>query len=310
METYARDGLLISEKEWRIFVAKLCEDVEENLDLTLLKEKIESAVLARAKIAGENIGLFFSGGVDSTLIGWILKKNNIPFTAYTVGFQDEGTKMPEDVEESLTAAKELGFKQKIIMLNLEEADEVFKECAKILKDDTNVVSLGVGGVVFSAARAAKKDRVTHFFGGLGSEELFAGYQRHEAANTTPDALQKECRDGLANMWARDFKRDCALAESLGIILHTPFLDEELIKVAMAIPASEKIKERKNEKGEVELVKKHCLRIVAEELGLTASFAWRPKRAAQYGSRLDSALDKLAKNEKLSSKSEYIIQILA
>lgn len=316
MESYVVDGRLIAENEWKQRVSELRKDVDEcaGLDTSFshLKKELVNAVLVRAREildANKKIGLFFSGGVDSTLIGFILKQHGIPFTAYTVGFQDEGTKMPEDVEESLVVAEQLGFEQKIIMLTLDAADVVFKKSAEILKENTNVVSLGVGGVVLAAAQAAKKDGITHFFGGLGSEELFAGYQRHDLANKNSEALQEECWNGLVAMWGRDLVRDCAIANALKISVHTPFLDPAVIRVGMAIPASEKIKAKKNEKGVDEQVKKYCLRVVAEELKLPAAFAWRPKRAAQYGSRLDSALDKLAKKANLSSKSDYIAHIL-
>lgn len=286
-------------EEWEHFLNGLKATIEETDDLQesydLLAETFEKAVLERAKECTGTIGLFFSGGVDSTLIAQVLANNKIPFTAYSVGFQDEGTKEPEDIVEGKKAADDIGFEQRIVLLNLQESEAVFEKTKELLgKKLCNPISLGVGGVVVAAAQEAKKDGVTEFFGGLGSEEIFAGYQRHEEAKD----VQEECWSGLQGMYERDLLRDCALAKGLGITVHTPFLDDRVIRIAMSIPDTEKIKEHEGIEQ-----KKYCLRVVAEQLGLKKEHAWRPKRAAQYGSRTDSALDKLAKRNN-KTKKEY------
>jgi len=77
--------------------------------------------------------------------------------------------------------------------------------------------------------------------------------------------------------------------------HT-ILDKDLIVSAMAIPAEEKIK------GEI---KKHILRVIAEELGLSHEFAFRKKQAAQYGSKIDKAIERLAKSKGFRYKRDYL-----
>lgn len=338
MEPYLSEGVLIPEAKWHAYIDALKERVQPATKEEL-RDALVAAVLDRAKIQGK-IGVFFSGGVDSTLIAWILKKHDIPFMCYTVGFQDDGTKEPEDIIESHRAAQELDFKQGIAIFSLDECEFIFQKTAKYLATPTsssatphirkgtrpispgqpplpngadgrggsdgvansvalNPIIIGVGGVVVGAADLAKHDGCNILFGGLGSEEIFAGYQRHEHANTSPQAVQEECWAGLKAMWARDLERDCALAKSLKITVLTPFLDERVILAAMGISGSEKIKEKDGV-----AFKKFVLRQVAQDLGLPASFAWRPKRAAQYGSRFDSALDKLAKKKNMR-KSEYV-----
>src|SRR3989338_2010006 len=127
-------------------------------------------------------------------------------------------------------------------------------------------------------------------GGLGSEEIFAGYERHDRAKD----INKECWQGLKQMWGRDLVRDFALAKSLGITVKTPFLDKELIKYAMMLPGSWKI---------VKDEKKVILREIAEEF--LDRFAWRKKKAAQYGSCFDKAIGKLAKKNGFQFKKDYL-----
>ena len=79
-----------------------------------------------------------------------------------------------------------------------------------------------------------------------------------------------------------------------MVIRTPFLDPELIECAMKISGEEKI----NDKGN-----KVILREIAEEF--LGEFAWRKKKAAQYGSCFDKAIEKLAKKGGFKLKKDYL-----
>jgi asparagine synthase (glutamine-hydrolysing) len=143
---------------------------------------------------------------------------------------------------------------------------------------------------------AKKDRVKFLFSGLGSEELFAGYHRHRLAKDK----QGECWQGLLNMYERDLLRDSAVASAARVSLITPFLDERLIATAMRIPAKHKMSDEHS---------KLILRQAAQDLGLPKEFAWRGKKAAQYGSRLDKAISKLARKKGFKLKKDYLKSLI-
>jgi asparagine synthase (glutamine-hydrolysing) len=51
--------------------------------------------------------------------------------------------------------------------------------------------------------------------------------------------------------------------------------------------------------------KIILREIAEELGLKKEFAWRKKKAAQYGSNFIKGMDKLAKRNGFNYKKDYL-----
>ena len=113
-------------------------------------------------------------------------------------------------------------------------------------------------------------------------------------NVIASDINKECFSGLRQMWGRDLVRDDTLAKNLEITVHTPFLDEELIKYAMQLPSKWKIVKDK---------KKVILREVAEEF--LGEFAWRKKKAAQYGSCFDKAISKLAKKDGFKLKKDWL-----
>jgi len=283
---------LVSEKKWIEVIDNLkSEEIIENKEEAkkILKEKLIFSIEKR--IPKERFGIFFSGGVDSSLIAAICKRLKKDFICYTVGFQ-ENTKEPEDVIEAKKVAKKLGLELKYKIFDLNEAKEIIQKTSKLLKKvgKNDVVNIGVGSVVLAAIELASKDNIIYFLGGLGSEEIFAGYERHEKAKE----INKECWNGLKKMWERDLVRDFNLAKEFSVIIKTPFLDEELIKYAMKIPAGWKIVDGK---------KKVVLREVAEEF--LGEFAWRKKKAAQYGSCFDKAISKLARKEGFKLKKEYL-----
>ncbi len=264
----------------------------------ILAETIEKTILRQAKQAKGNIGLLFSGGVDSTLIGFILKKHNIPFTAVTVGFQDnEDQKLPDDILEARKIGRQLLFEYVEDMRDFSAMEELFLKTTSILGEEiSDAINVGVGSVEIAAIKTLIDHDVTDIFGGLGSEELFAGYLRHKQA----EDKHNECWQGLLAMFERDMKREFAIAKRLGVEVWAPFLDEELVRVAMTIPDTFKLNDTES---------KVILRDAAEVLGLPKEMARRPKKAAQYGSRTDKALDKLAKKHGFKYKKEYIAYLI-
>ncbi len=278
-----RNGILVGEKEWVEHIKSL--NVKGKATKEELKNKIISSVEKR--IPKKKFGIFFSGGIDSSLIALICKQQKANFICYAVGM-----KKASDIDAAKKAAKQMGVKLKYKVFNLEEAEKIIKKTANIVGPD--VMKVGVGAVVYAAAELAKDDGIKTFFSGLGSEEIFAGYERHSNAEN----INEECWNGLKQMYNRDFLRDYYLAKKLEIEILTPFLDSGLIKTAMQIPGKEKMNKE---------YKKVILRRIAEEIGLPKEIAWRKKKAAQYGSRFHKALQKLKKKNGFKRISEYLFQ---
>ncbi len=280
---------LIPYKEWEENIVSLKSDehiTDEKIAVHILKKALQEAV--KKRLPKKRFGILFSGGVDSTLLAFLCKKFTGNFICYTVGLEAS-----KDILFSQKVAKYYGFKHKIKILSLKEAEQVFEKTAKILgKQLINIVNIGVGGVEVAAKMLAEKDKVNTLFSGLGSEEIFAGYQRHEKALD----LNEECWNGLKTMWERDLKRDINIANSTKAVFLTPFLDKNVIFEAMKIDSNLKLKREH---------KKYILRKVAYSLGLKKEFAFRPKVAAQYGSNFDKAIMKITKQKAFTLKRDYL-----
>src|SRR3989338_2576785 len=294
-----KEGKLIPEDMWMKFVKSLENDFE-NLETNkerAKRELAEAIINAIKKRIVPKFGVLFSGGVDSSLIAFVCKQLKCNFTCYTVGI--EGS---DDIEWAKKVADEYKFNFKYKIFELDELEIILKNAVKLL-NDADIVKASVGAVLYAAGKLALADGNNALFGGLGSEELFAGYQRHESAlqENNFESLHRECWNGLKSMRQRDLVRDFTIAKSLGLDLRAPFLDKELIKAAMNIHPMFKL-DKNN--------KKIILREAAEFIGLKKEFAWRKKQAAQYGSNFVNGIEKLAKKNGFKMKKDYLQSLLA
>ncbi|TKJ17083.1 hypothetical protein CEE44_00930 [Candidatus Woesearchaeota archaeon B3_Woes] len=278
---------MINKKEWKNYIKKV-KNVRVKVDQEILKKELFKTI--ENLVPNKKFGVLFSGGVDSSFIALVCKQLKKDFICYVIGLDNS-----EDVLYAKKIAKELRLKLKVIHLSLNEAEKVIGKTTKLL-NTSDVTKVGVGSVVYAAMGQAKKDNVHYLFSGLGSEEIFAGYQRHELAKD----IQKECWNGLSLMYDRDLERDFTLSNYFKIKLLTPFLEEKIITLAMNVPVKNKINKQNN---------KLILRQIADEIGLNKEIAFRKKRAAQYGSRVDRAILRLARKNNFKFKKDYLASFL-
>jgi len=302
----------------RPFYTLMPERVELDRDavaqrvLGLLQRGISRCVEAASRCDGDDcpVGVLFSGGLDSSLLASLTKaelaaRGREGPRLYTAGAHSEGKVMPEDVTAAEEAAKELGLPWRASLNDLESSRDLIQSVAKVV-DDFNVVKGGVGMTMLAACRLAAEEGVAFVLSGLGSEELFAGYRRHasQAAegqqdDGVPAGINRECVAGLRQMYQRDLQRDHAVGELVGVRILFPFLDDDLVREALNVPAKHKLGQEYHDlvasthtHGD-----KAILRRVSQLAGVPGSAESRRKRAAQYGSRFHFALQNLAGRKK-------------
>ena len=207
-----KEGNLISEPLWIKFIESLennFDSLETNLERS--KRKIaELFVESVKKRVVQKFGILFSGGVDSTTIAYVCQRLNCNFTCYTVGIENS-----DDIEWAKKIADEYKFNFKHKILTLDEYETALKETIGIL-GDADIVKASVGSVLYCAGKLALSNNDNILFGGLGSEEIFAGYKRHEDSlgQNNFEAVHKECWNGMKKMHERDLSRDFKIAKHL------------------------------------------------------------------------------------------------
>ena len=248
-----------------------------------MQKQLEDSL--RKVIGGyDDIAVLFSGGLDSTLIAKMLKDAKKKFVCYSVGFKGS-----RDIEFAKRAAKDLGFKLKVI--EIKNLEKILKKVVPLIKDPS-VLNVSIAIPTFAVIEQAKKDKSKIVLTGLGSDEIFAGYSSHRKAFEKGfKAVEKEVENRIKNV-KRDLERDKSIEDYFKIKIETPFLDKKIISFGKKIPTKLKISKNKN---------KIILRKIGKKIGLPKFVYERKKKAIQYGSGTQKELKKLAKRKGLTLK---------
>jgi asparagine synthase (glutamine-hydrolysing) len=266
-------------------------NVDEQKEIEEAAEEIKKRFLnaVEKRVTEKEIGLLFSGGVDSTMIAAALQELDKEFTCYTSGIQHGNVDAPRDMDWAAKVAEKMDLDLESYESSLQEVENVLPELADWIST-TSTVKLGVALPFHFALKGNSSEDEKVVLSGLGSEQLYAGYHRQQGY------LNKECLSGLRKLFERDLYRDDIVSMRNGYELRVPFLDHELVEHALTIPESYKVRDD---------YRKYVLRLAAEKLGVPEDVAWRGKTAAQYGSNYDKAISRLAKDKGFEHKQEYL-----
>ena len=250
-------------------------------DVAKIDKLLKLSVTKRVEGLRE-IGVIFSGGLDSSYLALLLKEisENIPLkiTLYAVGA--EGSK---DVESAKYASKFLNLELKICEVTEDLVREALPSVVRAIGDD-NLMKVGVGLTTYFATKMVAEDGIKVAFSGQGADELFGGYKRY-LKSFVDDTLNYDLRVDMSNMYHVNLERDDACSMLNGVELRLPFLDKNLVELVLNIPDNKKIVSMHDD------MRKSILRKLAFEEGLDYEIAYRPKKAAQYGTGIDKILRK-------------------
>ncbi len=294
---YNTEDKVITYTERDFFEIDPVSDASHDEHMIKVKELLMDAI--KKRIPNQKFGILFSGGIDSTVIAKALidlGHKDIP--CYTAVFDHPDLQPPKDFVYATKIAKQYNLNHKVIKITLDDIPNHLKEIIPLIEDN-NVVKVGVALTFYAACKQAKEDGCKVLLSGLGSEEIFAGYNRHKQSQN----VNKECLYGLLKIYERDLYRDDVITMNNQLELRLPFLDLSLIKYALKIPVKYKL----DEEGRTKVI----LREVSEKyLKIDHEYAFRKKVAAQYGSNFHKALIKLTKKSGKQYISDYLNQFYA
>ncbi len=227
--------------------------------------------------------LAFSGGIDSTLLGYYLKRVGLRLRLTCVGSTDS-----PDLEAAEVAASCLDLPLMIETYNETDLDEHLDRIL-LSVEEADPMKVGVATPLYFVATKASTRSSKVIYSGNGSDELFGGYAKYA------DEYQKDERAAVASMF-RDvlrshevnLERDWKVCSDLGLELRLPFIDPQLTRFALSLPPQYKLPREGKEPRKI------ILRNLAERLGLPQAVSGRPKKAAQYSSGTGKMIEKLAK----------------
>lgn len=234
---------------------------------------LKEAVAIACRAGGE-VGLAFSGGLDSTVIAR-LASPLAALTGYTVGYPDS-----VDLQNAQEAASLLGLPWTPLILD----DSAVLEGARTLLQlfpRLDPVRLSFELPLWILLPRAHPP---HILAGQGADELFGGYHRYESL--PEEARESSLQRDLGTLLQETMPREQRMARHQGKTLHLPYCDPAFLGAVTGIPAEIRAAPPR----------KTLLRDLATDLDLPSVLVQRPKKAAQYGSGVQKGLRTLAKRE--------------
>lgn len=221
-------------------------------DQSQLSYKLENAVRKRL-MSDQPIGLFISGGLDSSLIAAIASRE-IGGNIHSFAIGMEGS------QDLVAATKVAEFLQIInhhnITFTIEEGLQAIPEVIKQLETfDITTIRASVPQYLLSKFISENTD-VKVVLSGEGSDELFGGYLYFH--NTPSNEAFKEESDKLIReLQYFDVLRTDRTTAAWGLEVRVPFLDRGFIKFVRNLP--EKYKNPNCSNGESSTIEKKILR---------------------------------------------------
>ena len=245
------------------------------------RKRLEKAVDDEL-ISDTPICTILSGGIDSTIITYLLKKKNPNIEAFVVNVTSgRNQTLKDDLYYAKMASKELGVRLHEVTVHKDDIQEHLKESIYAVETQKwTQVSPAVAQLFLSWEIRDKGYKVV--FGGEGADEIFASYGDVKRF-CWPDKLAwHQKRVNLINNLHKNnlIRTNKAMMYGGKVELRTPFLNKELIDFGLRIPT--RYRDEADGKGNV---MKYVLR-KAFEGEISDELLWRPKKTFQQGCHTD------------------------
>jgi len=227
-----------------------------------------------------------SGGLDSTIIAYFLKKRKPK--AVTVIAEDF---VSTDLTYCQMVSKQMQLPLSIYNVKTSVILEAIEETIKILRN-FNDIEIRNNVVMYLAIKWAKDNGEKSIITGDGADELFAGY--NFLINKSEEELEDEIKR-VCNVMHFPTQK---IGKALGVVIESPFLEDKVIELSKSIPANMKVR---NEQGRRQ--GKWILRKTFEKL-IPQQIVWRNKSPMQEGSGtagLTNLFDSIIREEQFVEK---------
>jgi asparagine synthase (glutamine-hydrolysing) len=229
-----------------------------------------------------------SGGIDSSVLAAMAVKefNDVKLIS-------AGTKDCEDSFYSKILSNELNAPLYSVIITEDNLINAIKELKSLGLDTYSII---MGLTEFLAIEKAKELKRTKIISGIGSDELFFGFQKHKSMKK--EELEKFRESRLFYMSALDLWRLNLIALKFNVSIAFPYLDDRVIDSALSTDIEQL----------TENYDKFPIRSIGKSLGLSGKITERRKKAMQYGSGTVKLIRELSRKKKYKNVGEFIKEI--
>ncbi|MFZ2070485.1 MAG: asparagine synthetase B [Halobacteriota archaeon] len=260
-------------------------DITDSDDaVTLYRDALTDAIERMLRgLSLENVGMIFSGGVDSVLIAKLISDLGWNLRCYCVG-----KKGSEDVKNAKKVAEDLGLNLCVIYLDERKVEFILPKVIESIETE-GLLQVEVAVPMYLAAKGASEDGIKVMFTGQGADELFAGYWWYKDVVSEDGFLKLHNKlwEDIDLLYDDTLEREDKVTMAHSVELRVPYLDRNVVQCAMRISPRLKIKD-----GE-DSIRKWVHRRVAAMLGVPHYTAYRIKDMAQSGSGVHGLIKKIA-----------------
>lgn len=254
-----------------------------------LGQRLRRAVEKRL-MADVPLGVFLSGGLDSSLIAAIAREM-IPGDLHSFAV---GMKGSEDLAYSRQVADHLGTIHHTYEYTPEEVVESLSAVIYHLESYDPALVRSAIPTYFVSRLAARWVKVV--LSGEGADELFAGYEYLRRPEVSD--INRECALITFALHNTNLQRVDRLTMAHSIEGRVPFLDVDVVRYGLRLAAELKLART----GSRELVEKWILRRVAESY-LPSNVVWRHKEKFAHGTGTSDVLSAWARRRLAGRRSE-------
>ena len=246
---------------------------------------MESELLSQLQAAIKNtvsekkIGIAFSGGIDSTLLAKICSDLGYQVTLLTIGFSES-----HDILFSKQVNEQMKLPHKILEIEMKTFQDVSSKIKEKIKTD-NLSWIENSIAFYYVTKLAKSLDLGTVLTANGIDELFCGYNAYRDAYKDGEKAVFELMDSKIDNELKMMKTISQICNENGVKILQPFLSAQFIEFAKKISLAHKIHDSED------LMRKHIIRKVGENIGVPLIAVNQRKKAVQYGSLIHKALIK-------------------
>lgn len=149
------------------------EEFARDVDAIDVYAKKLSRAVKRQMVADVPVGLMLSGGVDSALVGALMRSATPErITGYTIGF--EGGEATNEIDDAAETARVIGVDHRHAIISAKDYERFFSDFVWHLEEPSGNES---APAAYFVAKLARPD-VKVLLSGQGADEPLAGYDRH------------------------------------------------------------------------------------------------------------------------------------
>jgi asparagine synthase (glutamine-hydrolysing) len=262
-----------------------------------LQVLVEESIRRRTRDVKE-VAVAFSGGLDSSLVALLASKLGVKVNLLHVSMENQA-----ETEEAIEASDALNLPLQVHLFKNSDVEKTLPRVVALI-EEADPVKASIGLPFYWTAEKAAEAGFRVVLAGQGADELFGGYQRYvnEYCKEGSEKVLKTMFHDVVNIHQSNLERDLKITSYHDVELRLPFASFDIAEFAVGLPIECKMERRPD------TLRKLVLRRVALNAGMPASVADKPKKAVQYSTGINDAMQRVAKKHGKTAK-EYADELL-